>query len=220
MMPAESTLLEIVPVVSRLFEENAYVVWRSDGDRAVVIDPGSDAEAIERTLQEHHLQLAAILNTHGHADHIVGNEFLKRCWPDAPLVIGAGDAPKLTDARANLSASYGVPIVSPPADRTVKDGEVVELAGVRFHVRETPGHSAGHVVYLVEEAEPYRVFGGDVLFAGGIGRSDFPDSDPAALYGSITSVLYTLPDETIVYPGHGPATTVGQERRTNPFVRA
>ena len=112
-----------------------------------------------------------------------------------------------------------MPIASPPADRLVGEGDAIVYAGITFHVRATPGHSAGHVVYLVQEAEPWRVFGGDVLFAGGIGRSDFPDSDPRALVRSIEQVLYRLPDDTIVYPGHGPETTIGRERRTNPWVR-
>ena len=211
--------LEIIPVVSHLFDENAYIVRRVGDPRAVVVDPGADADTIERTLQDNKLHLQAILNTHGHADHIAGNEFLKRCWPEAPIVVGQGDAAKLRDPHANLSAPFGVPIVSPAPDDLVQEGDSIEWAGLPMVVRATPGHSAGHVVFVVTGAAPWRVFGGDVLFAGGIGRSDFPDSDPAALVESIRSVLYSMPDDTIVYPGHGPPTTIGRERMTNPFVR-
>jgi hydroxyacylglutathione hydrolase len=160
----------------------------------------------------------AILNTHGHADHIAGNAALKDQFPRCPLVIGAGDADKLTDPVGNLSANYGVPLVSPPADRTVGEGDVLDLAGVRWTVRETPGHSRGHVVFISRELAPILVLGGDVLFAGSVGRTDFPDGDPAELVGSIRGKLFTLPDETLVLPGHGPPTTIGEEKRSNPFV--
>ena len=109
-------------------------------------------------------------------------------------------------------------MVSPPADRTVREGDVLELAGMKLEVWETPGHSAGHVVFVAREAQPVRVFGGDVLFAGSIGRTDFPDGSWDQLRKSIHEKLFTLPDETVVYSGHGPATTIGEEKRTNPFV--
>ena len=109
-------------------------------------------------------------------------------------------------------------MVSPPADRTVRAGDVLDLAGVRWTVRETPGHSSGHVVFVARELAPILVLGGDVLFAGSIGRSDFPDSDPAALVRSIREELFALPDDAVILPGHGPPTTVGREKATNPFV--
>jgi glyoxylase-like metal-dependent hydrolase (beta-lactamase superfamily II) len=158
-----------------------------------------------------------ILNTHGHVDHIAGNAALKRAFPDAPLLIGAGDAAMLTDPMLNLSGLSGVAVTSPPADRLLVEGDVVEAAGLRLEVLDIPGHSPGHIVFVLRD-EPPVVFGGDVLFRGSIGRTDFPGGDLDQLLGGIRAKLWPLPAATVVYPGHGPATTVGHERRTNPFL--
>lgn len=123
----------------------------------------------------------------------------------------------LTDAEANLSAPFGMPITSPPADRTVNEGETVEAAGLTFEVYDVPGHSPGHVVFVVR-GTPCRVFGGDVLFRGGIGRFDFPGGSEAQLLDGIRKKLFTMPADTVVYPGHGPVTTVGHEMKTNPYL--
>jgi glyoxylase-like metal-dependent hydrolase (beta-lactamase superfamily II) len=210
--------VQIRTVVSMPFEENTYVVWLSGQQEAVVIDPGLEPELIHECLADEGLSVAAILNTHGHADHIAGNDDMKRRFPRAPLIIGANEAGMLGDPMANLSAPFGLSIVSPPADRTVAEGDTVEAAGMSFEVLEMPGHSPGHVVFLYR-ARPILVFGGDVLFRGSIGRTDFPGGSHDQLLDGIRRKLYCLPDETVVYPGHGPATTVGQERRTNPFVQ-
>jgi glyoxylase-like metal-dependent hydrolase (beta-lactamase superfamily II) len=143
---------------------------------------------------------------------------MKERWPDCPLAIGAKDAPKLTDAELNLSAAFGAEVLSPPADVLLHEGDVYEAAGMALEVRETPGHSIGHVVFIYR-GQPIHVFGGDVLFAGSVGRVDIPDGDFEALASGIRTKLYTLPDDTIVLPGHGPTTTIGREKRTNPFVR-
>ena len=213
-----SAPLAIDVVVSPMFGENCFIARLPDSSQCVVVDPGLDPEAIQETITNQRLSVHAILNTHGHADHIAGNEFMKRCWPDAPLVIGTGDEIMLSDPVANLSSSYGMGLISPPADQLVDAGDEIEFAGIRFAVRFTPGHSPGHVVFLVE-GEPNIVFGGDVLFRSGIGRTDFPTGSFEQLASSIRNELYTLPDDTVVLPGHGPETTVGIERKTNPFVR-
>lgn len=212
-----SPRLEIRTIVSMPFDENTYVVWQSGRTDALVIDPGLEPELILDCLNQEKLTPAAILNTHGHADHIAGNRPMKASFPQAPLVIGANEALLLLDANANLSAPFGMPVTSPPADRLVKEGEVLDYAGLRLEVREIPGHSPGHVVYVLP-GEPPIVFGGDVLFRGSIGRTDFPGCSGPLLLRGIRSKLWTLPGETMVYPGHGPATTVAHERRTNPFV--
>jgi hydroxyacylglutathione hydrolase len=190
--------LQIHVVESQPFAENTYVIFVDGRDDCLVIDP-------------------AILNTHGHGDHIAGNEALKTAFPEAPLIIGVHEAHLLTSAEANLTGLFGMPVVSPPADRVVAEGEVVEAAGIRFEVIEIPGHSPGHVVY-VRRSTPIQIFGGDVLFQGSIGRSDFPGCNGPLLLKGIRSKLFAFADDTIVYPGHGSPTTIGAERATNPYV--
>ncbi len=206
-------------VVSQLFSENTFVARLEGRTDCIVVDPGFDADRIIGHIEQRQLTLAAILNTHGHADHIAGNAALKSRYPECPLVIGCREAAKLTDPMGNLSGTYGIALISPPADRQVQGGDTVEAAGMAFEVRETPGHSSGHVVYLWKGDTPWLVFGGDMLFQGSVGRADFPDSNPQQLVHSIRHQLYTLPDDTIVMPGHGDPTTIGEEKRYNPFVR-
>jgi glyoxylase-like metal-dependent hydrolase (beta-lactamase superfamily II) len=212
------TPVQITTVVSEMFAENAFIVHLKDRNDCIVIDPSFDTESILQYLTKNDLTVSAILNTHGHTDHIVGNKAIKLQFPQAPLVIGVGDAPKLTDPQLNLSAAYGLGIVSPPADQTVVHGEIIEFAGIRLETRNTPGHSCGHVVWIWHDATPTVAINGDVLFAGSIGRTDFPDGSFEVLEQSIRQQLYTLPADTIVLTGHGNNTTIGQEKQTNPFV--
>ncbi len=214
----QSGHLELTTIVSRPFEQNTYVARLADRSQCVVVDPGLEPGNIIRYVDEHNMVPDAIFVTHGHSDHIGGNAALKKRWPDCPLVVSATDAPKLTDPWLNLSAGFGVPLVSPAADVMVNNGDVYEAAGCQWQVRAIPGHSAGHVVYLWEGDGPALVFVGDVIFAGSIGRTDFPDGDQRELVLGIRAKLFTLPDDTILLPGHGPATTVGEEKQTNPFV--
>jgi hydroxyacylglutathione hydrolase len=200
-----------------MFAENTYVVWEPERTDCLVVDPGLDPDAILDFLSERSLTPAAILNTHGHADHIAGNEALKEAYPQAPLLIGAVDAPFLTDPNLNLSGPFGMPLTSPPADVLLREGDVVQHAGISLEVLDIPGHSPGHIVFLVRAA-PIVVFGGDVLFRESIGRADFPGSDGDLLLQGIRTKLFCLPADTVVYPGHGPVTTVGHEMRFNPIV--
>ena len=119
----------------------------------------------------------------------------------------------------NLSGAFGPPSISPPADRTVADGETLAVAGIEMEVRDLPGHSPGHVVYVIAATDPATVLGGDVLFRGSIGRVDFPGGSFAQLHAGIVAKLWPLPDDAVVYPGHGPTTTIGHEKRTNPYVK-
>ncbi len=217
-MPERKLIVDVV--LSDMFGENAYIAHLEGNDECVVVDPGFDAHKIIGRIEEKNLSPVAFLNTHGHADHIAGNGALKQRWPACPLIIGTKEAAKLTDPMANLSGSYGTAIVSPPADQLLVDGDVCPAAGLDLDVLETPGHSAGHVVFVWRGSTPWMVFGGDMLFQGSVGRADFPDSNPRQLVDSIRTKLYTLPDDTIVLPGHGDSTTIGVEKRTNPFVRA
>lgn len=210
--------VQIETVESQPFGENSYIVWADGGSDAFVIDPGFEPELILEQLESRNLNLVAIVNTHGHLDHIAGNAALKAVYPNAPIIIGHGEKDWLTDANLNRSAHYGMPVVSPPADRTVADGELLELAGLKMDVCEIPGHSPGHVVYIMRDVNPSIVLGGDVLFRGSIGRTDFPGGSFEVLHAGIRTKLWPLPDDAIVYPGHGPVTTIGHEKRTNPYV--
>lgn len=209
--------LRLHTIVSAPFDENSYVIGLSDRNEVLVVDPGFQPELILEYLSDENLDPAAILNTHGHVDHIAGNSAMKQTFPDLPIIIGHGDAAMLTDADLNLSGPYGMPIVSPAADRLLRDGDTIELAGLVLEVLEIPGHSPGHVVF-VWRGKPVVVIAGDVLFRGSIGRTDFPGGSYERLKNDIQAKLWPLPDDTVVYPGHGPATTIGHEKRTNPFL--
>lgn len=210
---------QIAAIVSKPFQENTYIAWLAGHTDCLVFDPGLQPELIFDFLDRQELTPAAILNTHGHTDHIAGNGPMKGRWPDCPIVIGEHETRKLSDPRLNMSAEFGVPFTSPPADATVREGEIYSAAGFDLLVREIPGHSSGHVVFIWQAGRPQIVFGGDVLFAGSVGRTDEKVGGSFALLASgIREKLFTLPDDTIVLPGHGPATTIGEEKRSNPFV--
>jgi hydroxyacylglutathione hydrolase len=215
-----SPAVQIEVIVSAPFDENTYIAHLEGRDDCVIVDPGLEPDAILHYLDTKELAPAAILITHGHSDHIAGNGRIKERFPAAPIVISRRDAPKLTDPKLNLSDAFGVALYSPPADKLVAEGDVYRAAGFDFLVREIPGHSEGHVVFIWREGQPIVVFGGDVLFAGSIGRTDFPGGSFDDLATNIHAKLFTLPDDTQVFPGHGPPTTVGQEKRRNPYVGA
>lgn len=204
-------------ILSQPFFENTYILGQPKRSDVLVIDPGMEPDLILNWLADQQKSVAAILNTHGHVDHIAGNERLKQAHPAAPILIGAGDAVMLTDAWANLSGLFGMPIVSPPADRELREGDIVEAAGFQLEVLDVPGHSPGHIAYLLR-SEPSLLFGGDVLMQGSIGRTDFPGGDTDTLFASIRDKFFTLPGATRVYPGHGEMTTIAEEKRSNPFV--
>lgn len=210
--------LRVIRIESLPFGENTYVVHRPPTRDCLVIDPGFEPDAIIAAIEEAGLDPAAILLTHGHSDHIAGNAALRKVWPQLPILIGSRDADKLRDPAGNLSKPFGFLVQSPPADQLLDHGQRLGLAGLDLVVHEIPGHSRGHVVFRVADCAPAVVFAGDVLFREGVGRTDFADGDFATLAAGITTELYTLADDTIVFPGHGEATTIGHERRHNPFV--
>lgn len=212
--------LLIQSVESMPFNENTYVISRSGQADCLIIDPGMEPGKILDYIAGADLKPVAILNTHGHSDHIAGNEAMKEKWPEIPLIIGEGDAEKLTDPVQNLSAPFGMELISPAADQTVLEGEKLNFADIELSVLDTPGHSRGHVVFVYSspEGQPDVVIGGDVLFNGSIGRTDFPDGSMDELVDSIHNKLFVLPGDTVVLPGHGPVTTIENEITHNPFV--
>lgn len=209
---------EIESIESQPFGQVSYIVRRADREDALVVDPGFEPERIVEALKRSGRRVAAILNTHGHVDHIAGNRALKSYAPDAPIVTGRREAHLLVDPEANLSAAFGLPITSPPADQLLNDGQRIELAGIDYLVLEIPGHSPGSIVLIADQFTPRFALVGDVLFAGSVGRTDFPGGSAETLIRGIRAHLFAQPDDTRVLPGHGPTTTVGRERRSNPFA--
>ncbi len=204
-------------VVLSDFEENAYIVSRKDSTECVVIDPGMEAKPLVKYLQDRNLSPQALLITHGHWDHIGGIDLLSSYWKDIPVFIGAKEAYKLGDPNGNLTTYFGFSATVARIPCELSDGKEFEVAGLRFKVLETPGHACGHVVYLLETQERPILFSGDLIFAGSIGRSDFPDGNFATLINSIATKIIPLPSETLIYPGHGPSTTLQNEKRFNPY---
>jgi len=195
-------------------DNGVYLVIDETTQHAALVDPSFESEPILDVIRERGLRLDWILNTHGHYDHVINNAFFKR-ETGAPLAIHAGDLPFLKDMKGQ-ALWLGIEHVedSPTPDRLLNEGDIVEVGDLQLRVRHTPGHSPGGVTFVVENV----ALVGDVLFAGGIGRTDLPGGDAETLFHSIRAKLFTLPDDTIVLPGHGPSTTIGREKRTNPFV--
>jgi glyoxylase-like metal-dependent hydrolase (beta-lactamase superfamily II) len=197
------------------FLENTYVVSDSESSEAVIIDPGGEEDALMRHLERSGLRTTAILNTHAHPDHVGGVARLRREL-GVPFCLHAGDE-FLLDALPDLCAELGIPRMEvPPVDRRLAEGDEHPLGAHRIRTLETPGHSPGSVSFLVGDF----LFSGDALFQGSIGRTDFRGGSLEVLLHSIRAKILTLPDTTRVLSGHGPATTVGRERRDNPFLAA
>jgi glyoxylase-like metal-dependent hydrolase (beta-lactamase superfamily II) len=194
------------------FQENCYLVVDPATKRAVLIDPGAEADEIIAMVRASGATLEAIWLTHAHIDHIGAIAGVKRTW-DVPMYMHPADQP-LYDRGAMQAAVYGLPFEQPPApDHELADGDVLTVGSVSFDVLHVPGHAPGHVAFV----RPGCMLGGDLLFAGSIGRTDLPLADPERMMESLERVA-GLPEDTVVYPGHGPATSIGQERATNPFL--
>jgi glyoxylase-like metal-dependent hydrolase (beta-lactamase superfamily II) len=200
------------------FETNCYLVSCKATRMAMIIDPGFDnhveAEKIFKTIQENRLRLKFIVNTHGHPDHVCGNGIVKETY-NVPILIHESDAFLLEDsAGKEVSKMLGIRSFSPAADRLLRDGDKIEVGEVTLRVIHTPGHSSGSISLLGEKA----VFTGDTLFARSKGRTDFPDSSEKDMVCSLKK-LADLPNDLIAYPGHGLTTSIGEEKRSNPFLR-
>ncbi len=193
-------------------EVNCYIV-SDDAGIGVVIDPGGDGPVILDYVKKAGITVKAVLNTHGHGDHIGANDAIREAT-GAPLYIHQADAVMLTDPRANLSAFMGYSALSKPAEHFLEEGETLRFGDLSFQVLHTPGHSAGGVCFVGDGV----CFSGDTLFAGSIGRTDFPGGSEQQLIGNIKEKLLPLPEDTVVYSGHGPATTIGREKTANPYL--
>lgn len=212
-MPEHGTMRVHTLVVTPL-EENCHILWNDAGD-ALVIDPGGEVGRIVAALQERHLQPRLILNTHGHIDHIGANADL-RDSTGARIGIHPIDAPMLSSSLLCGATWVGVPYREHAPDFLYEEGERIGVGELQFEVFHTPGHSPGSCILLNRDAR--LLIGGDLVFAGSVGRWDLPGGDQETLFTSIAQKFLSLPDDVTVYPGHGPRTTVGQERRTNPIV--
>jgi glyoxylase-like metal-dependent hydrolase (beta-lactamase superfamily II) len=194
------------------FQENCYLLIEPGGTRCAIIDPGAESERIVAALERAGAVPEAVWLTHAHLDHIGAISGLRRRW-DIPVYLHPLDEP-LYAMASRQAALYGLPFEQPePADRALGDGDVLELGALRMSVMHAPGHAPGHVVFHGHGV----AFVGDCLFAGSIGRTDLPMSDPRDLARSLDRIV-ALPEDTVVYPGHGPVTTIGTEAATNPFL--
>ena len=195
------------------FYENCYLVVDESAQRGVLIDPGDEAPRIIRMVRESAAELEAIWLTHAHVDHIGALAAVKREW-DVPVFLHPADEP-LFAAASKQAAFYGLAFEQPdPPERAFVEGTRAHVGSLEFAVLHTPGHAPGLVVFYGDGV----LLAGDLLFAGSIGRTDLPLSDPAAMAASLERVMRQLPDDVVVHPGHGPSTTIGRERASNPFL--
>ena len=205
--------LEVVALPNGQFAENCYLLADPATREAAIIDPGEDSAMFLREVAGRGWSVRDIWLTHAHIDHIMGVAAV-RAATDAPIHLHPLDRP-LYDALPQYGAWVGARLEPPPApDRELHAGQVLRIGRFEFVVRFTPGHSPGSVSFLGEA----MIFGGDVLFSGSVGRTDLPGGDTAILMASIQSGFLSLPDSTVVHSGHGPDTTIGMERLTNPFL--
>ncbi len=218
----------VVGFPTGVFAANCYLVATRAGEPCVIVDPGQDAVPdIAAALREHRLKPAAVLLTHGHLDHMWS--VLPVCGEHAvPALVHPADRHLLADPLATLPADWvemlgvaGVRFDEPDDVREISDGEKLSIAGVDFTVDHAPGHTAGSVVFRApgDSGDSPMMFTGDLVFAGSVGRTDLVGGDPAAMRESLARVVLAAPDETVVLPGHGPRSTIGQERSTNPYLR-
>ncbi len=205
--------MKVLTLKTGYMAANAYIVYTENKPEAVIIDPGDDIELIMDLIKEHELKLEKILLTHGHFDHIGAVKDLKE-RTGAQVAIHKQEADFLTDPNKNLSYIINRQIVQDPADIFLEDGDLIRVADMEFKVLHTPGHTEGGVCYKLGKV----LFTGDTLFEGSVGRTDLSGGSYEQLMCSIREKLLVLDDDHLVYPGHGRQTTIGRERRENPFL--
>ncbi|MDD5773580.1 MAG: MBL fold metallo-hydrolase [bacterium] len=202
-------------VVGQL-EANCYIFGDDKTREVVVIDPGGNAVEIIEVIKTNKLRVLAIINTHGHIDHTFDNKALKE-YSKCPLLIHEDDREMLTSSFQNLSDFLGYEISVIPPDRLLKDNEIIKVGSFELKVIHTPGHTPGCI--SLECVGKEIIFTGDTLFAGGIGRTDLPGGSGEKIISSINKRLLIYSDNTIIYPGHGPSSTIGKEKKYNPFLK-
>lgn len=208
--------MKIISMTLGPLATNGYILFDEKTKNALIIDPAAEPETLIKALAKRQLNLKKIVLTHGHADHIGALNELRKQYPDVTVLMHAADKDYLSDPKLNLSAYQFGAIVCDPADEYIKAGDVVTLDDIQLEVRETPGHTPGGIsLYAAKEGV---VFSGDALFNGSVGRTDFPGGSMEALIEGIRQELLTLPEETLVLSGHGPSTTIGEEKQYNPFL--
>ncbi len=193
-------------------EANCYILYNPDKREGLIIDPGAEGSHLIKFIKQEKIFINYIINTHGHPDHIGANRKIKE-YTNAPILIHQYDAPMLTKSGSVLSLIFPLESSSPPADTFIKDGDLIECAGMKLKVLHTPGHTPGGISLLIDDF----IFTGDTIFSGSIGRFDLPGGSQEVLLNSIKKIL-SLEENLIIYPGHGPSTTVRQELQSNPFI--
>lgn len=201
-----------------MLETNCTLLVDEAGKQAVVIDPGGDGDRIAHRIEAMGAKLVAILNTHGHFDHVMDAWTLKEKL-GGEIYMSAVDIPIVEQSMVTMGSFFGMKPLSSKIeiDHDLREGQILTFGAIVLEVLETPGHTPGHMSFSMPRGN--RVFVGDTLFAGSIGRTDFPGGSYTRLIKSVNEKIFTLSESTQVYPGHGPLTTVGEEKRTNPFFR-
>lgn len=206
--------IKIGRMVVGAVQTNCYFLQNTDTNEVLVIDPGDKGKKIYEELTGRGLKIQAVLLTHGHFDHVMGVDEIRNL-AGVSVYLGEHEEKLISNADLNVSAMFGTPYTT-KVDVLVKDGEVLELAGMKIKVIHTPGHTCGGVCYYLEEEG--ILICGDTLFLESVGRTDFPTSSSRELTESVHEKLFTLPDDVYVYPGHGPTTTIEHEKTNNPFL--
>ena len=210
-----NTMYKMSSVTTGPVATNCYTIINEDTNEAILIDASGDERRLLRSVNEAGVKVVALLLTYAHFDHMDATEKIRKAFPEIKVYIGENDKPLLENPSLNLSMGFmGDPISISP-DETLKDGQEIELIGIKIKCIEVPGHTVGGMCYYMPELS--SVFDGDTLFHGSIGRSDFPTGDGNALIENIKNKLFTLPEETRVFPGHDSETTIGWEKTNNMF---